>query len=182
MLKDYNIEILRFSEFKGKAHKNNIDMEDLIRKILYSRTQRNIFFGDKVHFISYGNMRYNYAKNRIFNEAYNTNWFYSINVYSEYNLSESFKNEFSDILSHKRGGGYWIWKFYIIIKKLNKIEEGEFLIYNDAGCIVNKHGSNMLNDYINLLKNSKFDIIKFKGKELKKCGLQKKYLILLIYP
>jgi FkbM family methyltransferase len=34
LLKDHNIEILRFSEFKGKAHKNNIDMEDLIRKLL----------------------------------------------------------------------------------------------------------------------------------------------------
>ena len=33
LLKENNIKILRFSEFKGKAHPKNIDMEDLIRKL-----------------------------------------------------------------------------------------------------------------------------------------------------
>ena len=31
----------------------------------------------------------------------------------------------------KRGGGYWIWKFDIILNKLKQINNGDFLVYID---------------------------------------------------
>ena len=71
-----------------------------------------------------------------------------------YDLSISFRNEFKSILSMKRGGGYWIWKFDIILNKLEEINNGEFLIYVDSGCTVNTNGTKRLEEYIEMIKNS----------------------------
>ncbi|WP_341223651.1 hypothetical protein [Loktanella salsilacus] len=36
-------------------------------------------------------------------------------------------------LSLKRGGGYWVWKPYLIRERVNQLREGEILLYSDAG-------------------------------------------------
>lgn len=38
-----------------------------------------------------------------------------------------------DILSAKRGGGYWLWKPYILREFVNRLDVGEILLYSDAG-------------------------------------------------
>ncbi|MBS1735996.1 MAG: hypothetical protein JSS98_05240 [Bacteroidetes bacterium] len=37
------------------------------------------------------------------------------------------------ILDGKKGMGFWLWKPYIIFEELNKLDEGDILIYADAG-------------------------------------------------
>lgn len=37
------------------------------------------------------------------------------------------------ILSAKRGGGYWLWKPYVILQQLRLLEAGDLLVYCDAG-------------------------------------------------
>ena len=37
------------------------------------------------------------------------------------------------ILTQKRGAGYWLWKPYIILKTLQSMTDGDFLMYADAG-------------------------------------------------
>ena len=47
-----------------------------------------------------------------------------------------FKKKNEDILSRKRGGGYWLWKPYFILKTLrDKLNIGDYLIYTDAGVL-----------------------------------------------
>ena len=116
---------------------------------------------DKLHLISYGDKNYLKAKERLYKEAVNTNWFYSIKCYGFEDLSISFRNEFKSILEMKRGGGYWIWKFDLIINKLEEINDGEFLIYIDSGCTVNAKGNKRLEEYIEMIKKSKNKIISF---------------------
>lgn len=41
------------------------------------------------------------------------------------------KNKF--ILSQKRGVGYWAWKPYIILETMKDLEEGDVVMYSDAG-------------------------------------------------
>lgn len=43
-----------------------------------------------------------------------------------------------DILDQKRGAGYWLWKPYIILEVLNKIENGDILVYSDSGIEITK--------------------------------------------
>ena len=120
---------------------------------------------EKIHVISYGDEKYKIAKNRIFNEAKNTGWFDSFKCYGKEDLTSDFLKEFEKILSLNRGGGYWIWKFDIILNKLQEINNGDFLIYADSGCSINLNGKNRFYEYIEMIKNNKYKIISF---ELKK--------------
>ena len=38
-----------------------------------------------------------------------------------------------EILNSKRGSGYWLWKPYIIYKAMLEMEDGDILVYSDAG-------------------------------------------------
>ena len=60
-----------------------------------------------------------------------------------------------------RGGGYWIWRPIIINQPLEKIEENDFLVYLDAGCMLNNQGKRRFYEYIRLLNNSKYGILSF---------------------
>lgn len=122
----------------------------------------------KIHLISYGNNRFKNSKKRIYNEAKNSNWFNTINIYGPENLSEEFKNEFNDILQKPRGAGYWIWKFDIIKKQLTKIANNDILIYIDAGCSINIQGKIRFNDYIDMLNNTNKSIISFQMPHIEK--------------
>ena len=114
-----------------------------------------------IHLITYGDNNFKLSKKRLLQEATNTGWFDTVTAYNPDDLDKDFKEDFKDILKNKRGGGYWIWKPYIIKKKLEEINEGDILIYLDAGCSINIKGKDRLNDYIELLNNSNAGIISF---------------------
>lgn len=59
-----------------------------------------------------------------------------INEVKEYNfddIDENFKKENFQHFSQSRGAGYWVWKPYLILKTLKKMNYGEILVYCDAG-------------------------------------------------
>lgn len=83
-------------------------------------------------FVSYGNERYYSSLKRLKKEAESLGIFDEVKIMTEQDLS-------GDILSHplfkhKRGGGYWCWKPWIIQKTLEELEEGDIVVYSDAGC------------------------------------------------
>jgi hypothetical protein len=65
-------------------------------------------------------------------------------VFGADDLDDEFKLNFKDILREQRGGGYWIWKPYIIKKHLDKINDNDILIYMDAGCSININGKKII--------------------------------------
>ena len=67
-----------------------------------------------IHFITYGNDSYAKSKERLVNEANNIGWFETSRSYGPEDLDEEFVKKFKYILDYKRGGGYWLWKPYII--------------------------------------------------------------------
>jgi hypothetical protein len=75
-------------------------------------------------------------------------------AYRETNISKSFYNLFKDILDHPRGAGYWLWKPYFILKELEKANEGDYIIYTDAGV-------NFVNDVEHLIDDMDSDIMVF---------------------
>ena len=53
--------------------------------------------------------------------------------YGPEDIDKEFKEKNIDILSRKRGNGYWLWKSYIINKTIvEKLKDGDYLIYTDA--------------------------------------------------
>ena len=80
----------------------------------------------------------NYASNGFFNsqkKGLNSANFFGFETYGySYNdIDVNFKIRNRSILEQKSGGGYWLWKPYIILDMLNKISDGDYLIYMDAG-------------------------------------------------
>lgn len=57
-----------------------------------------------------------------------------INSYSFEDLKQSeFYLENKKILDQPRGAGFWLWKPYIILESIKKVNEGDIIIYADAG-------------------------------------------------
>ena len=51
----------------------------------------------------------------------------------EFNIDEEFYKANKKILDQPRGAGYWLWKPYFILKELEKAQEGDYIVYTDAG-------------------------------------------------
>ena len=100
-------------------------------------------------------------KKRLLKEAEEFGAFKSVTGYGPENLPVDFFKQFKDILIQPRGGGYWIWRPIILLEKLNKMKEGEYLIYLDAGCHLNKYGKKRFFEYIEMLNNSEYGIMSF---------------------
>lgn len=53
--------------------------------------------------------------------------------YGTEHIGKEFFNMNRGILEAERGAGYWLWKPYVIWKALQNCEDGDFLVYVDAG-------------------------------------------------
>lgn len=51
-------------------------------------------------------------------------------------IDSSFYFKYKDILSSKKGGGYWLWKPYLIYETLKKIKNGDYLLYLDSAVVI----------------------------------------------
>lgn len=114
-----------------------------------------------IHFMTYGNHKYENSKKRLCKQAEEFNEFASIKAYGPQDLSEKFSKKYENILSQSRGGGYWLWKPMILYDKFKTMKEGEFLVYLDAGCHLNNEGKERFYEYINMLENSDCGILSF---------------------
>ena len=116
---------------------------------------------NNIHFITYGNEKFALSKKRILKEADEFGEFATIKGYGPEDLPNNFKQQFKDILSQPRGGGYWIWRPKILMDTINKINNGDYLVYLDAGCKINPLGKKRFFEYINMLENSNYGILSF---------------------
>lgn len=110
-------------------------------------------------FITYGNHKFERSKYRLAHQIKNIG--YDVKVFGPENLDTTFQNRFPSILKQSRIGGYGIWRPYIIKRELEQLQEGDFLIYLDAGCTINPKGLTRLNEYFDLLQKSEYGIISF---------------------
>lgn len=121
-----------------------------------------IKFKPKIWFATYGTRpKYNDTLNRIGKEAHETGWFDRIDIYDQKSLSLSFKKEFWKVLELPRGAGYWIWKYDIIKKTMDSMNDGDIFVYADAGCKINKNGHVKFFEYIKKLRESRHQMLCF---------------------
>jgi beta-1,4-mannosyl-glycoprotein beta-1,4-N-acetylglucosaminyltransferase len=121
-----------------------------------------MFHSSKIHFITYGNDNFKKSKARVLKEAEEFGEFSTITGYGPEDLDDNFKEKYKDILKEKRGGGYWIWRPYILNKKFQEIDDDDIMIFLDAGCTINPKGKTRLYEYINMFNNTDKGIISFK--------------------
>ena len=116
----------------------------------------------KLYFITFGNEKYYNSLQRIKKEVENFNIFDEIIIKNDKDLKDDieFWNKHSDFIKkYNRGYGYWIWKPYINLKLMEKIDNDDIIVYADSGCTFNVEGKNRLLEYIELVKKN--DILSF---------------------
>ena len=91
------------------------------------------------------------------------NDFSSFTRFNESDLDPEFKDNNAETLAFERGGGYWIWKPYVILKGLRLHNGNGTLMYNDAGLYP------LLNakDYISLAEDSKIHVWAVEGQDFR---------------
>ena len=57
---------------------------------------------------------------------------FNVIVFNKEDIDSEFKEKYDDILKLKRGGGYWLWKPYIINRLLNVVNNGDIIFYSDT--------------------------------------------------
>lgn len=60
-------------------------------------------------------------------------------AYNKEKLPPEFIEKNARFFKYKRGGGYWVWKSYIIAESLKKLQMGDYLFYCDSGAVLVKN-------------------------------------------
>lgn len=104
--------------------------------------------GGRLFLCSFGDSRYQASRERLQEQAEDFDLFDAVYLYNENDLSASFREDFNEQLrAGVRGFGYWVWKPWIILDTLSKMDEGDVLLYVDMGCHLNSRGKERLLAY-----------------------------------
>jgi hypothetical protein len=125
----------------------------------------------KIYFATFGSDGWEGALERIKKQVLEFNIFEELFIYHSNNLKSDteFWSKHSNFIENNRKlYGYDIWKPYLILKSLQKIEEGDILIYTDSGCEWNLKGKERLLDYIHLVNSNDKNILGFQLNLLEK--------------
>ena len=110
----------------------------------------------KIYFLTYGDKNFYLSKKHLISLAKKSEFFdYTLSL-GPSDLNSDFKKKFEIILKEKRGGGYWIWKHEIISSLLDTLNDGDIVVYCDAGASINitPRSRNRFNEYILQINDS----------------------------
>ena len=82
-------------------------------------------------FIAYADKALAYSLKRIGRQARHLGIFDEVILYSPSDLSDEIKSH--PLMQHSIGGGYWLWKPWLIQKTLREHDSRDILVYADAG-------------------------------------------------
>jgi hypothetical protein len=106
-----------------------------------------------MQFITFASCNYIDAGNRLLNQASKLNVFDNVCLYTEKDLEGAFWDKHGQfIMENPKGFGYWIWKPYLIKKKMDEMNDGDILLYLDSGCEIDCSERDYFIDYIEQVK------------------------------
>jgi hypothetical protein len=115
----------------------------------------------KKYLISYGDEKYAFQKSYFKENAQSSGFFDEINIFAPEDINQHYKDKVGDLIKENTGGGYWLWKPFIIKSMLDKIEYNDILIYCDCGCYINPAGNKRFQEYIEMVGLSASGTIDF---------------------
>lgn len=109
----------------------------------------------KIHLLGFA---YPYDKflssiNRFKYQAYQMSTFDTVNVFSNdaWDFAPELHNHTEYMMSGVPRVGHCLWKFFLLEKLMEQIEENDQIFYIDVGCEFNRDGIVRLNEYIDLV-------------------------------
>jgi hypothetical protein len=103
----------------------------------------------EVHFLTFANTSY-MEPTRILEEAKEFG-FATIQAMSENDIPEFVWRHHTFIAENPQGYGLWIWKPKIILDRMARMEEGDIVVYCDAGMHLNNGGLLRYYEYLNMM-------------------------------
>ncbi len=109
---------------------------------------------EKLHLLTFSSKGYSNPE-RFLNQATQSGFFETVSVFSNNDIAQLVRSKpLHFLLWKRRGFGFWIWKPRVILKKLETIPEGEYLVYLDQGFHINASGVSVLDGYLSELQKS----------------------------
>ncbi len=116
----------------------------------------------KCHLVSFADGAFLNRAQRFRQEAVVSGLFDSISIYKYEDLLPAYKIKHGNfIVQNKRGFGYWIWKPQCILQTLDKIEQGDLVVYMDVGFEINTAGNGRMLEYFKIAQQNKFKMLAF---------------------
>jgi hypothetical protein len=117
-----------------------------------------------VYLLSFADSRMQRSLDRLARQAKSLNIFNDIYMFIENDLSVDFREHFKEkLIPGSRGYGYWSWKPEVMLMALDRIQDGDCLLYIDAGCHLNNRGKQRLLEYFKILEQEEIGIVAFKA-------------------
>lgn len=90
-------------------------------------------------FGTYGDDKYEWQRERICGQAVESGWF--TRVLEPFTRADAERlvaghADAEEVLTRRRGGGYWIWKPLVVREMLRGLRDGDIILYADAGCSI----------------------------------------------
>lgn len=99
-----------------------------------------------------------------------------IDFYKPYNadhIDSDYKKAHANILSQKKGDGYWLWKPYLILKTLEEIPEDDIVFYVDSGASISKPIDSLINHLTD------HDIVAFAAQSINRKYIKRDLLLMM---
>lgn len=99
------------------------------------------------HFVTYGDAGWQHAVSRIALEASRSGAFSAVATFGREDLPRSFLQATSPYIHDQTGGGWWLWKAYVVKRALDSVADGDVVVYADSGCTISKDAAGKIADY-----------------------------------
>ena len=124
----------------------------------------------KIYFLSFGDKRLVKSLERIRRQAEEMNIFSEIYCWTQDEIDRDFWERWKHKIPFDgfdyKSTGYFIWKPQIITQVLEKMKDGDILLYCDCGNHLHKHGRRRLVFYLDILNRNETGILCFQQHEL----------------
>lgn len=121
------------------------------------------------YFLVYNDNTHISHLNRLLESVKQFGKIFKILIFNKHEIDSDFVSKYNSILTCERGGGYWLWKPYIINEILKKIHENDVLLYLDS----KYYFIESFIPIIDYLKTS--DIVLWKNKPNEECYYMKNW-------
>ena len=115
----------------------------------------------QVYFLTFADSRLA-SKGIIQKQAEKSGFFDFVFAFDEMGFESWYQKKYANhFVQGSRGFGYWQWKSYLVRRIMDRMNEGDYLVYADAGCTINANGRQRLNDYFEIVDTHPSGILGF---------------------
>lgn len=137
------------------------NMSNILEKSTMSETEED----KRIYFLSFADTRLVKSLERIRGQAEEMDVFNEIYCWTQNDIDRDFWEKYKHRMPFDgfdyKSSGFFIWKPQIITQVLEKMRDGDILLYCDAGNHLHKYGRKRLFDYFNALKKNETGVLCF---------------------